>query len=63
MPMPAKTMANWTSPPLTFACLMIWAASLLWGSPLPENMGNFCPRIRVFMPSMAEMPVCMKSLG
>ncbi len=26
-------------------------------------MGSFCPRISVFIPSMQEMPVWMKSLG
>ena len=27
------------------------------GRPEPENTGSFCPRTRVFSPSMAEIPV------
>ena len=41
----------------------IVAASSSAGRPGPENTGSFWPRTRVFMPSMAEMPVSMKSLG
>ena len=29
----------------------------IWGRPEPEKMGSFCPRTRVFRPSMVEMPV------
>ena len=33
------------------------------GMPLPENIGSFWPRIRVFIPSIADIPVWIKSLG
>ncbi len=29
------------------ACFTIWAASWSWGSPFPEKIGSFCPRISV----------------
>ena len=37
----------------------IWTASLLWDMPEPEKMGSFCPRIRVVMQSMVDIPVLM----
>ena len=40
-----------------------WAHTLSWGSPLPEKIGSFWPRTSAFIPSMAEMPVCMNSRG
>ena len=61
MPTAAKTTANLESsvtPPVrTLAWRVIWAARLAWGSPDPEKMGSFCPRTRVFSPSIVEMPV------
>ena len=45
-----------TRVPRIFACRAIWAASSLCGRPLPEKMGSFWPRIRVFIPSMARYP-------
>src|SRR5512135_2772772 len=33
------------------------------GRPAAENTGSFCPRTRVFRPSMGENPVSMKSSG
>ncbi len=62
-PMAAKTMTNGSSEVRIFAWRMICAASRLCGSPLPEKMGSFWPRISVFMPSMQESPVWMKSRG
>ena len=56
-PMAAKTMANSPSSPATWAWRTIWAANSLWAMPAPEKIGSFCPRIRVAVPSMAEMPV------
>ena len=38
-------------------------ASKVCGKPDAEKMGSFCPRTRVFSPSMAEMPVWMNSCG
>ena len=43
--------------------LAICAANLACGSPEPEKIGSFCPRTNVFKPSMALMPVSMKSRG
>src|SRR5574341_465574 len=74
IPMAAKTTANESLPPLapcssawrpptTRACEAICAASSLAGSPAPEKIGSFCPRVSVFSPSMAETPVWMNSLG
>ena len=31
--------------------------------PEPENTGSFCPRTRVFSPSIAEIPVWINSAG
>jgi len=62
MPIAAKTMAN-SSPDLTRAWRMIWAASSLAGRPEPEKIGSFWPRTSVLSPSIAEMPVSMKSAG
>ncbi len=62
-PIAAKTIVKRTSSPGSFACRVIWAARRLCGMPLPEKMGSFCPRTSVFIPSMAEMPVWMKSRG
>ena len=45
------------------ACRAIWAARLAWGRPEAENIGSFCPRTRVFRPSMADTPVWMNSCG
>jgi hypothetical protein len=63
MPMAAKTTANFSPDLSTLAWRAIWAARRECGSPEPEKMGSFCPRTRVFRPSMAEMPVWMNSLG
>ena len=63
MPMATKTTANCSPSPSTFACRAIWAASLLAGSPAPEKIGSFWPRTSVSSPSMADMPVWMKSAG
>ena len=64
MPMAANTTANLeVSSPSTLACRAICAARLAWGRPEPEKMGSFCPRTRVFSPSMVETPVWMNSLG
>ncbi len=62
IPIPANTTAN-GSPRGARACSTIEAASSSPGSPGPENTGSFCPRTRVFIPSMALMPVSMNSLG
>ena len=62
-PMAAKTIANWTSSLRSFAWRAICAAMRLWGSPLPEKIGSFWPRTRVFIRSIEEMPVWMKSRG
>ena len=45
--------------PVNDACLTIWLASLSCGKPEPEKIGNFCPRIKVFNPSIADIPVLM----
>ena len=63
IPIPAKTITNCSSAPRSFAWRIIWAASLLCGSPFPEKIGSFCPRTREFIPSIAEIPVWIKSLG
>ena len=62
-PMAAKTMTNGSSEVRIFAWRTICAASRLCGRPLPEKIGSFCPRTSVFMPSMQEIPVWMKSRG
>ena len=61
--MAAKTTANSSESPKTVACLAIWAASRLCGSPAPENIGSFCPLTSVFIPSMTDIPVWMNSVG
>ena len=59
-PMAANTMANSSSESSPReAWRTICAASWSWGSPFPEKIGSFWPRIRVVRPSMAEMPVRM----
>ena len=57
IPIAAKTTANGSSVPTTFACLAICAARLACGRPEAEKIGSFCPRTSVFSPSMAETPV------
>ena len=57
IPIAPNTTANFASSPSTFACLAICAATLLCGSPEPENIGNFCPLTRVLSPSIVEIPV------
>ena len=61
--MAANTTANFSSLPRTFACLAICAASWAWGSPDAEKIGSFCPRTRVFNPSIADTPVWINSSG
>ena len=62
--MAANTTANLASVPRTLACRAICAAKLrMRQTAEPEKMGSFCPRTRVFSPSMAEMPVWMNSSG
>ncbi|OQC73152.1 MAG: hypothetical protein BWX45_00652 [Deltaproteobacteria bacterium ADurb.Bin002] len=56
-PMAAKMTVNSSSAVRILACLAICAAIRLCGMPLPEKIGSFCPRISVFIPSIAEMPV------
>ena len=56
-PMAAKMMAKSPSSPATLAWRTIWAASSLCFMPEPEKMGSFWPRMRVAVPSMAEIPV------
>ena len=63
IPIAMKTTAKSSSDPRTFACLAICSASSLWGSPDAEKIGSFCPLTRVFIPSMVEIPVWMKSEG
>ncbi len=63
MPIPANTTANSSSAASTRDCRAIWRAMSLWGRPDAEKMGSFWPLTRVFMPSMAEMPVWMNSAG
>ena len=63
IPMAANTTAKGSLVPRTFACLAICAARLEWGRPDAEKIGSFCPRTRVFSPSMAETPVWMNSCG
>ncbi len=57
MPIAANTTENGSPEANTFACLAICAARALCGIPAPENIGNFCPRTSVFIPSIVEMPV------
>mgnify|MGYP002508634311 CR=1 FL=1 len=52
IPIAANTTANLLSPPFTFACLAICAASSACGRPLIENTGSFCPLTSVFSPSI-----------
>ena len=61
--MAAKTTAKDSSLPRTRACRAIWVARVLAGSPAPEKIGSFCPRTRVLRPSIAEIPVWIKSDG
>ena len=63
IPIAANTTAKFSSLPRTFACLAIWAASCECGRPEQEKIGSFCPRTRVFSPSMADTPVWMNSEG
>ncbi len=63
MPMAAKTTANSSVEPGTLACRAIWSATSLWGRPELEKIGSFWPRTRVFVPSMVDIPVWMKSAG
>src|SRR5512138_668083 len=62
-PIAANTTANRSPPPRTRAWQTIWVASRPAGSPAQEKIGSFCPRTSVFMPSIAETPVSMKSCG
>ena len=63
-PIAANTIANFSSlSPPREACFTICAASWSCGSPFPEKIGSFCPRIRVVKPSIAEIPVWIKFLG
>ena len=57
IPIAPNTTANSSLPPSTFDCRIICAAKRLWGNPEPENIGSFCPRTRVLIPSIDEMPV------
>ena len=41
IPIAPKTTANGSSEFKTVACLAIWAASLEWGRPDAEKIGNF----------------------
>src|SRR3989344_4630696 len=67
IPTAANTTANGSSfaPAFaaTFACLAICTANWLCGRPDAEKMGSFCPRTRVFSPSIVDTPVWMKSRG
>ena len=63
MPMAANTTMKFSSLPTTLACRAIWSAISLCGSPDPEKMGSFWPRTSVFIKSMLEIPVWMKSWG
>ncbi len=63
IPIAANTTANGSFVPTTFAWRAICAASSACGSPLAENIGNFCPLTRVFNPSIAETPVWINSSG
>ncbi|OPZ39923.1 MAG: hypothetical protein BWY99_01226 [Synergistetes bacterium ADurb.BinA166] len=62
IPMPANTTAKFSAP-ASLDWVAICTASALWGRPLPEKIGSFCPRIRVSSTSIDETPVEMKSLG
>ena len=62
-PMAANTMAKSTFSFSSFAWRAICAAMRLCGRPLPEKIGSFWPRTSVFIRSMDEMPVWMKSRG
>ena len=57
MPIAAKTTANCSSVPRTFAWRAICAASCACGRPDAEKIGSFCPRTSVLSPSMADTPV------
>ena len=56
-PIAANTTAKSSFVPTTFACLAICAARMLCDIPEPENIGSFCPRTRVIIPSITETPV------
>ena len=57
IPIAPNTTENCSASPRTLACRAIWAAISLAGRPAPEKIGSFCPRTRVFMTSIVEMPV------
>ena len=61
MPIAAKTTANALSEPRTFDWRAICAARFACGRPEPENIGSFCPRTRVFSPSIEDTPVWIDS--
>ena len=62
--MPTKTMAKVSSPARrSRAFCAISLAMRSCGSPPLENSGSFWPRTRLFMRSIAENPVSMKSFG
>lgn len=63
IPIAAKTTAKADSEPGTEACLAICRAISLCGRPDAEKIGSFCPRTRVFVPSIVEIPVWIKSFG
>ena len=63
IPMAPKTTRNSSPSPRTWAFFRIMAAIWFAGKPAPEKIGNFWPRTRVLKPSMAEIPVWMKSEG
>jgi len=63
IPIAQNITANSSSFPSTFAWRAICAAQRLWGSPLPEKRGSFCPLTRVFIPSIVLIPVWMNSRG
>jgi hypothetical protein len=57
IPIAANTTAKAVSEPGTVACLAICRAISLCGRPDAEKIGSFCPRTRVFVPSIVEIPV------
>ena len=57
IPTAAKTTANFSLVPRTFACLAICAARFACGSPEPEKIGSYCPLTSVLRPSIVETPV------
>ncbi len=62
IPMPAKTTAN-SSVSFTSAWRATCFASSLCGRPEPEKIGSFWPFTNVFVTSIVDTPVCMKSSG